>query len=92
MKIGTTNTRRTDHFEQTRSVNRRNLTNLSLASIDYMKTYDVVPYSWIIECLEIFQGSQNIITLIRNSMNNWRVELTSMGEKLGEVNITRGIF
>ena len=25
-------------------------------------------------------------------MKNWRVELTSMGEKLGEVNIRRGIF
>ena len=36
--------------------------------------------------------SQNMTALIRNSMKNWRVELTSMGEKLGEVNIRRGIF
>ena len=71
---------------------KRRLTNLSLAWIDYKKAYDMVPHSWIIECLEIFKVSENITTLIRNSMKNWRVELTSMGEKLGEVNIRRGIF
>ena len=71
---------------------KRRLTNLNLAWIDYKKAYDMVPHSWIIECLEIFKVSQNITTLIRNSMKNWRVELTSMGQKLGEVNIRRGIF
>ena len=71
---------------------KRRLTNLNLAWIDYKKAYDMVPHSWIIECLEIFKVSQNITILIRNSMKNWRVELTSMGQKLGEVNIRRGIF
>ena len=71
---------------------KRKLTNLNLAWIGYKKAYDMVPHSWIIECLEIFKVSQNITILIRNSMKNWRVELTSMGQKLGEVNIRRGIF
>ena len=71
---------------------KRRLTNLSLAWIDYKKAYYMVPHSWIIECLEIFKVPQNITTLITNSMKNWRVELTSMGENLGEVSIMRWIL
>ena len=28
--------------------------NLTMAWIDYKKAYDMVPHSWIIECLDLF--------------------------------------
>ena len=28
--------------------------NLAMAWIDYKKAYDMVPHSWIIECLDLF--------------------------------------
>ena len=34
--------------------------NLAMAWIDYQKTYDMVPHSWIIECLDLFGVAQNI--------------------------------
>ena len=32
--------------------------NLAMAWIDYKKAYDMVPHSWLIECLELFGGSR----------------------------------
>ena len=34
----------------------------------------------------------NVVTIIKNSMVNWKTVLMSRGNDLGEVNITRGIF
>ena len=36
-------------------------TSLAMAWVDYRKTYDMVPHSWIIECLEFLQIADNII-------------------------------
>ena len=47
---------------------------------------------WICQCLQIFKISDNIRNLIEKSMTKWKVELTSGGERLGEVKIKRGIF
>ena len=33
---------------------RKRHTNLAMAWIDYRKAYDMVPHSWIVECLEMF--------------------------------------
>ena len=71
---------------------RRRLTNLSMAWIDYRKAYDMVPHSWILECARMVGVAQNIITLIENSMTNWKTVLTSNQEVLGTVDIKRGIF
>ena len=68
------------------------LTNLSFAWIDYRKAYDMVPHSWIIKCLKSFKIADNIVEVIMRSMENWKVQLTSAGKNLGEVNIRRGIF
>ena len=38
------------------------------------------------------QVAENIITFLQKSMVHWRTELTSCGEKLGLVDIRRGIF
>ena len=42
--------------------------NLAMASIDYKKAYDMVPHSWIIECLDLFGEAENIKSLLVNSM------------------------
>ena len=42
--------------------------NLAMAWICFKKTYDVVPHSWIIECLDLFGVAENIKSLLVNSM------------------------
>ena len=64
---------------------RRNLTNLSMAWIDYKKAYGMVPHSWILKCLKMVGGAKNMITIISNSMMNWKTVLTSGGTDLGQV-------
>ena len=71
---------------------RKRYTNLGMAWIDYKKAYDMVPYSWILESLELVQVSDNILKFVKRSMANWQTELTSCGESLAKVNIRRGIF
>ena len=71
---------------------KRRSTNLAVAWIDYRKAYDMVPHSWIVQCLSMFKVASNVKDLITKSMGNWRTEVTSNGETLGSVNINRGIF
>ena len=52
----------------------------------------MIPHSWIRECLELFGVAGNIKRILSSSMKNWKLELTSSGVSLGEVNIRRGIF
>ena len=63
-----------------------------MAWINYKKAYDVVPHSWIIECLDLFGVAENIKSLLVNSMEKWKVILCSGNSELGEVGIKRGIF
>ena len=66
--------------------------NLAMAWIDYKKAYDMVPHSWIIECLDLFGVAENIKSLLVNSMEKWKVMLCSGTSELGEVEIQGGIF
>ena len=66
--------------------------NFAMTWIDYKKAYDMVPHSWIKECLELFGVAENIKTLLVNSMEKWRVMLCAGNSELGEVDIKRGIF
>ena len=66
--------------------------NLAIAWIDYKKAYDMVPHSWVIECLDLFGVAENIKSLLVNSMEKWKVMLCSGNSELGEVEIKRGIF
>ena len=61
--------------------------NLAMAWIDYKKAYDMVPHSWIKECLGLFGVAENIKTLLVNSMEKWRVMLGAGNSELGEVGI-----
>ena len=65
---------------------------LAMGWIDYRKAYDMVPHSWIVEVLEMFMVAGNVRQLLCGSMRDWKTELTSNGEVLGEVQIKRGIF
>ena len=48
-----------------------------MAWIDYKKAYDMIPHSWIIECVDLFRVAENIKSLFVNSMENWKVMLYS---------------
>ena len=63
-----------------------------MAWIDYKKAYDMVPDSWIKECLGLFRVADNIKTLLVNSMKKCRVMLCAGNSELGEVDINPGIF
>ena len=65
---------------------------MAMAWIDYRKAYDMVPHSWIKECLEMLGIDEGVRELLEESMKTWRVELTCGNENLGEVSIKRGIF
>ncbi|XP_063603288.1 uncharacterized protein LOC134778932 [Penaeus indicus] len=71
---------------------KRRKTNLAMAWIDYKKAYEMVPHSWIIECLELFGIAENVRKFMSDGMRSWKLELTSSGESLGDVHIHRGIF
>ena len=71
---------------------RKRHTNLSTAWIDYRKAYDLVPHSWVNECMEMFGIAENLRTFLQKSMQQWRLSLTANGEDLREVNVKRGIF
>ena len=70
-----------------RAVIREVQYNLAVAWIDYKKAYDMVPHSWIKECLDLFGVAENIKTLLVNSMEKWRVMLCAGNSELGEVDI-----
>ena len=59
-----------------REVKSRNKV-LAMAWIDHKKTYDMVPHSWITECLDLFGVAENIKSLLMNSMEKWKVMICS---------------
>ena len=44
--------------------------------IDFKKAYDIVPQSWIRDCLKMYKVSSEVMNFTENIMKNWRVELT----------------
>ena len=60
--------------------------------IDYKKAYDMVPYSWIKECLDLIGVADNVKSLLVNSMEKWKIMLYSRNSELDEVEIKPGIF
>ena len=52
----------------------------------------MVPYSWMIENLNMLGIPKNVMSFLGKTMKSWRVELTCGSETLGEVSIKRGIF
>ena len=52
-----------------------------MAWIDYRKAYDMVPHSWIVECMSMFKIAANVRTLMESSMENWKTEFNVFGRK-----------
>ena len=48
-------------------------THLSMAWIDYRKAYDLVPHSWVNECMQIFGIAGNLRIFLQKSMQQWRL-------------------
>ena len=71
---------------------RRRKVGLSMIWIDYRKTYDVVPHSWIKKSMEMCGVADNIFHLLSKSMESWQTILMSGNEELARVSIQRGIF
>ena len=63
-----------------------------MAWIGYRKAYDLVPHSWVNQCMEMFGIAENLRTFLQKSMQQWRLSFTANGEDLGEINVKRGIF
>ena len=51
-----------DQHSQNESKTRRK--NLAMAWIDYKKSYDMVPYTWIINSLKMYKMSDEVINFI----------------------------
>ena len=66
--------------------------NLAMAWIDYKKACDMIPHSWIIECLDLIGVAENIKSSLANNIERWKLMLCSGNSELGEVEIKRGIF
>ena len=49
--------------------------NLPMAWIDYKKSYDIVPQSWIINCLKTYKISDKVISFIEKTMKEWSWQL-----------------
>ena len=64
--------------------------NLAMTWIDYKKVY--VPKSWIINCLKMYEISDEVINFIEKTMKTWKVELIAWGRSLAEMKVQRGIF
>ena len=63
-----------------------------MAWIDYKKAYDMVPKSWIINCLKMYKISHETINFTEKIMKTWWVESIAGGRNLAEEKIQRGIF
>ena len=59
---------------------------------DYRKAYDMIPHSWIMECLTVFKITNNVQNLLHYAMPLRKVELNSNSQNFGNVAIKRGIF
>ena len=70
--------------------------NLSTAWIDYKKAFDGVLHSWILKCLQMYKIHPVLITLIEESMSQWKTNMTLVHKEgvleIGPIRIKRGII
>ena len=60
--------------------------------VGYRRAYDIIPHSWIITTMGMVGLADNIIGLIKQSMNKWKTNLYADGKLLGSAPIRRAIF
>ena len=56
--------------------NKTRRKNQTMALIDYKKAYNMVPQSWIMNCLRMYKISDEVINFIEKT---WKVELIAKG-------------
>jgi hypothetical protein len=70
--------------------------NLSMAWIDYKKAFDSVPHSWLVQSMQLYKISPNIIQFMKTTMPNWKTQINLRHENgvmiIENVKIKRGIF
>ena len=66
--------------------------NLAMSWIDNKKRYYMVPQSWMMNFLKIYQISHEAINFIEKTMKTWSVELTAERRSLAEAKVQRSIF
>ena len=71
---------------------RKRRANLAMAWIDYRKTYDFVPHSWILECLDMLGIADNVRSFLEKSMKKWKLLLTSNGLDLRKADVNKDIL
>ena len=52
----------------------------------------MIPLSWIRKCMQVFKVADNVREFIGRSMYKWETELQAGNERLGKVEIKRGIL
>ena len=52
----------------------------------------MILHSWIRKCMEVFKVADNVREFIGKNMYKWETELQAGNERLGKVEIKRGIF
>ena len=67
-------------------------TNQCTAWIDYKKAYDSMPYSWIMESLELYKINRTLSAFIKKLMGLWKTTLEANSRPIAEVNIKCGIY
>ena len=63
-----------------------------MAWVEYKKAYDTVPHLSIITTMKMVSLADNIISVIKQSMNKWKTSLYDDEKLLVLVPIRRGIF
>ena len=66
--------------------------NGEVQTLDCGKAHDMIQYSWISECLKLFGEAEKPKKFLANNTNKWKLESTSIGVFLGNVEIWTGIF
>ena len=66
--------------------------NLATARVDHKKACHMVAQSWIIDRLQLYKISDEVIKVIEKTIKKWRVQLTAEGKSIAKVKIQRGIF
>ena len=66
---------------------KRRHTNLAAAWIDDRKAYDMIPNSWVTECLEMIGAASNTRPFVQKTMPLWRTKLIAGNQELEEVKI-----
>jgi len=65
---------------------------MAMARIDYKNAYDMVPHSWVVECLRMFGIANSVREFMKDGMQSWRTELTLFAHVLGMVKLAEAFF